>query len=34
MPILSGTRVLGDGLRALYDELLKAQAKIEETPLP
>src|SRR5436305_11891089 len=28
MPILSGTRVLGDGLRALYDKLMEAQAKI------
>jgi ATP adenylyltransferase len=31
MPILSGTRVLGDGLRALYDQLLKAQANIKDT---
>ncbi|HEU0274773.1 MAG TPA: HIT domain-containing protein [Candidatus Udaeobacter sp.] len=33
MPVLSGTRVLGDGLRGLYDQLLNAQAKIETSPL-
>jgi ATP adenylyltransferase len=33
MPVLSGTRVLGDGLRGLYDQLLKSQAKIETSPL-
>ena len=33
MPVLSGTRVLGEGLRALYDELLKAQAQVKESPL-
>jgi ATP adenylyltransferase len=31
MPILSGTPVLSEGLRALYDKLLEAQAKIEES---
>ena len=30
MPILAGTRVLGEGLRALYDKLMEAQAKMEE----
>src|SRR5437588_10188184 len=29
MPILAGTRVLGEGLRALYDKLMEAQAKID-----
>jgi len=29
MPILTGTRVLGEGLRALYDKLIEAQAKID-----
>jgi ATP adenylyltransferase len=29
MPILAGTRVLGEGLRALYDKLLEAHAKID-----
>ena len=29
MPILSGTRVLGEGLRALYDKLIEAQATID-----
>jgi ATP adenylyltransferase len=29
MPILSGTRVLSEGVRALYDKLLEAQAKME-----
>jgi ATP adenylyltransferase len=28
MPIISGTRVLSEGLHALYDKLLEAQAKI------
>src|SRR5213594_2925804 len=28
MPILSGTRMLGDGLGGLYDKLMEAQAKI------
>jgi ATP adenylyltransferase len=28
MPILSGTRMLSEGLRALYDKLIEAQAKI------
>ena len=27
MPILAGTRTLSDGLRALYDKLMDAQAK-------
>ena len=27
--ILTGTRVLGEGLRALYDKLIEAQAKID-----
>jgi ATP adenylyltransferase len=31
MPILSGTRVLSEGLRALYNKLLEAQAKIQES---
>jgi ATP adenylyltransferase len=29
MPMLAGTRVLGEGLRALYDKLMEAQAKID-----
>jgi hypothetical protein len=29
MPILAGTRVLGEGLRVLYDKLMEAQAKID-----
>jgi ATP adenylyltransferase len=29
MPILAGTRVLGEGLRALYDKLIEAQAKMD-----
>ena len=29
MPILGGTRVLGEGLGALYDKLMEAQAKID-----
>ena len=29
MPILAGTRVLGEGLRALYDKLMEAQARID-----
>src|SRR3981189_582970 len=29
MPILSGTRVLGEGLGTLYDKLMEAQAKME-----
>src|SRR4029077_8811560 len=29
MPILAGTRVLGEGLRALYDKLLEAQTTID-----
>jgi ATP adenylyltransferase len=30
MPILSGTRMLAEGLRALYDKLIEAQLKIEK----
>jgi len=29
MPILAGARVLGEGLRALYDKLIEAQANID-----
>jgi ATP adenylyltransferase len=29
MPVLSGTRMLSEGLRALYDKLIEAQSKIE-----
>jgi len=29
MPILSGTRTLSEGLRALYDKLIDAQSKID-----
>jgi ATP adenylyltransferase len=29
MPMLAGTRVLGEGLRALYDKLIEAQATID-----
>ena len=29
MPMLAGTRTLSDGLRALYDKLMDAQAKME-----
>jgi ATP adenylyltransferase len=29
MPILSGTRMLSEGLRTLYDRLMEAQTKIE-----
>ena len=29
MPILGGTRMLSEGLRALYDKLIDAQAKFE-----
>jgi len=29
MPILAGTRVLGEGLRELYDKLMEAQARID-----
>ena len=29
MPILSGTRTLSEGLRALYDRLIDAQSKID-----
>jgi ATP adenylyltransferase len=30
MPILAGTRMLSDALRALYDKLIAAQTKLEE----
>jgi ATP adenylyltransferase len=30
MPILSGTRTLSEGLRALYEKLMESQTKIEE----
>ena len=30
MPILTGTRTLSDGLRALYDKLMDAQAKMAQ----
>jgi hypothetical protein len=29
MPILSGTRMLSEALRALYDKLMEAQSKID-----
>src|SRR5919197_3305336 len=29
MPMIAGTRTLSDGLRALYDKLMEAQAKID-----
>jgi ATP adenylyltransferase len=29
MPMLAGTRVLSEGLRALYDKLLEAQMKLD-----
>jgi ATP adenylyltransferase len=29
MPILAGTRVLGEGLRAFYDKLMEAQARVD-----
>jgi len=29
MPILAGTRVLGEGLRELYDKLMEAQARVD-----
>ena len=31
MPIIGGTRVLSDGLRALYDKLIQAQKRAEGT---
>jgi ATP adenylyltransferase len=30
MPILTGTRMLSEGLRTLYDKLIEAQAKMEK----
>jgi ATP adenylyltransferase len=32
MPILSGTRMLSEALRALYDKLIDAQSKIDAEP--
>jgi ATP adenylyltransferase len=29
MPVLSGTRILSEGLHGLYDKLIEAQAKID-----
>ena len=29
MPIIAGTRTLSEGLRALYDKLMEAQAKMD-----
>src|SRR5436309_2202569 len=34
MPILTGTRMLSEGLRALYDKLMEAQSKIEAQSRP
>ena len=34
MPILSGTRMLSEGLHALYDKLIEAQIKIEVQSRP
>ena len=31
MPILAGTRVLGEGLSALYDKLMDVQAKMAKS---
>ncbi|MBX6325697.1 MAG: HIT domain-containing protein, partial [Chthoniobacterales bacterium] len=31
MPILAGTRLLSEGLRALYDKLMEAQARLTAT---
>jgi len=31
MPIIAGTRTLSEGLRALYDKLMDAQAKMADT---
>ena len=33
MPMIAGTRTLSDGLRALYDKLMDAQAKIDSDKL-
>src|SRR5881409_3064914 len=30
MPVIAGTKTISEGLRALYDKLIAAQAKIEE----
>jgi ATP adenylyltransferase len=29
MPLISGVRVLSDGLRALYDKLMEAQTRMD-----
>jgi len=34
MPILSGTRMLSEGLHALYDKLIEAQTKIDVESRP
>jgi ATP adenylyltransferase len=34
MPILAGTRMLSEGLRALYDKLMQAQSKIDTQSRP
>src|SRR3989454_12524391 len=34
MPMLTGTRMLSEALRALYDKLIEAQARIEEQSRP
>jgi len=34
MPILTGTRMLSEGLRALYDKLMEAQSEIEAQSRP
>src|SRR5437764_5448814 len=34
MPILSGTRMLSEGLHALYDKLIEAQSKIDAESRP
>jgi ATP adenylyltransferase len=30
MPVLAGTKTISEGLRALYDKLIEAQAKMEK----
>ena len=34
MPVLSGTRMLSEGLRSLYEKLIATQTRIEQTPRP
>jgi ATP adenylyltransferase len=34
MPVLSGTRMLSEGLRSLYDKLIATQTRIGQTPRP